>query len=137
MFPLLVDITIDLRSIYQDTDPEVPDRLISFLPPAVERLRITYAFREMTKELRQLGAQALGCFPHLKTVVVGIPYKTESMYQEALRNMKTSGVDDLFESQGVKFSWTVDFMGADLRTMVPGMTVGLPLVPLPGIEQRN
>jgi hypothetical protein len=137
MFPLLVDITIDLRSIYRDTDPEVPDRLVSFLPPAVERLRITYAFREITKELRQLGAQASRDFPHLKAVVVGIPYKTESMYQEGLRNMKASGVDDLFESQGVKFSWTVDFMGADLRTMVPGMTVGLPLVPLPGMEERN
>jgi hypothetical protein len=137
MFPLLVDITIDLRSIYRETDPEVPDRLVSFLPPVVERLRITYAFREITKELHQLGAQAPAKFPHLKAVVVGIPYKTETMCYEGLKNMKTSGVDDLFESHGVNFSWKVDFMGADLRTMVPGMTVGLPLVPLPGIEERT
>ncbi|KAK7178765.1 hypothetical protein DPSP01_013612 [Paraphaeosphaeria sporulosa] len=133
MFPLLVDITIDLRSIYRETDPEVPYRLVSFLPPVIERLRITYVFREITKELHQLGAQAPRDFLHLKAVVVGIPYKTETECHEGLENMKASGVDDLFESHGVSFSWTVDFMGADLRTMVPGMTVGLPLIPLPGI----
>ena len=113
----------------------MPDRLVSFLPPVVERFRVTYTFREITKELHQLGAQAPGDFPHLKTVVVGIPYKTETIYHEGLKNMKASGVHDLFESHGVDFSWAVDFMGADLRTMVPGMTVGLPLVPLPGIEE--
>lgn len=58
-------------------------------------------------------------------------------YHEGLYDMKESGMEDFFESHGVKFSWTVDFMGADLRMMVPGMPVGLPLVPLPGIEGRN
>lgn len=52
MFPLLIDITIDLRSIYRDTDPEVPDRLVSFLAGVVERLRLTYVFRGITQELR-------------------------------------------------------------------------------------
>lgn len=137
MFSLLVDITIDLRSIYRDTDPEVPDRLVSLLPPVVQHLRITYVFRGITKELRQLGAQVSGDFLQLKAIVVGIPYKTKTIYHEGLKNMKASGVDNLFESRGVNFSWTVDFMGADLRTMVPGMITGLPLVPLPGIEERN
>ena len=137
MFLLLVDITIDLRSIYRETDPQVPDRLVSFLPPVVERFRITYAFRDITEELRQLGAQARGHFPHLKAVVVGIPYKSHTWYDEGLKDMKASGVDHLFESHGVNFSWAVDFMGADVRTMVPGLALGLPLIPLPGIEGRN
>lgn len=137
MFSLLVDITIDLRSIYRETEPEIPDRLVSFLPRLVERLRITYVFREITKELRQLGAQAPSDFPQLKTIVVGIPSKTETMFHEGFESMKTSGVRDLFESHGVSFFWTVDPVGADLRTMVPGMTLGTPLASLPGMEKRD
>ena len=104
MFPLFINIIIDLRSIYRETNPEVPNRLISFLPPVLERLRITYTFRNITKKLRQLRAQAPGDFPHLKTVIVGIPYKTEIIYYKGLKNIKASGVDNFFESHSVNFS---------------------------------
>ncbi|PVI04198.1 hypothetical protein DM02DRAFT_651803 [Periconia macrospinosa] len=136
-FPLLVDISLDCRSIYRPNDADAHSRLISFLPRSVARFRISYTFRSVANGLEQLGIQAPEALPNLQQVIVGIPDRIHEQYAHDVETMKALGIKSLFEQGGVRFAWAVDELGADSRTIVPGATVGPRLVPVPGLEERT
>jgi hypothetical protein len=134
-FPRLEDVQIDARSLYRPTDPDSASRLITVLPKTVRKLRIMYVYRSIRIGLQQLALQAHNDLPWLKNVVVGVASGTNEHYADDIEKMRE--VEKVFEGTGMTFSWTVDMLSPNARTMVPGASAGSVLVPLPVCEERE
>jgi hypothetical protein len=94
-----------------------------------------YVYRSIRIGLQQLALQAHNDLPWLKNVVVGVASGTNEHYADDIEKMRE--VEKVFEGTGMTFSWTVDMLSPNARTMVPGASAGSVLVPLPVCEERE
>jgi hypothetical protein len=143
-FEKLEDLTIDCRFIYCDyastggnltpavSEPDGNNRLITMLPRSIRRLRISYVYRGMKRDLFGLAECRNEKFPYLEQVVMGFVERPNPMCHEAIEQTKEVG--SLFQRDGVAFSIEIDRMGPETKTIVPGGTLSSRFVPVAGTQ---
>lgn len=96
---------------------------------------MSYLYRGIAKGLHHLAIWASYDFKDLKEVVIGVASGTKDCYNEEIQ--KTQEVGTFFDSLNIRFIWTIDALGADARTMMPGAFAGSRLIPVPGLSDRK
>jgi hypothetical protein len=128
-FTQLEELVIDQALLYRKSDSSTGTRLVTLLPPSIQRIHLTYVYKNMYEDLMNLAREAPGSFPNLRSVKIGLSSPIPPERITEIEHMKT--VESTFVSMGVHVSWAEDLKGPFLYTAIPGGAPGLTVTHVP------